>query len=170
MIHSFAVIAALLAATPPPDPPVEQTKKNIKVMQGLPSSQLIPVMAFMANSLGVTCAHCHEKEWESDAKPAKESARKMIALQRAINEQQYGGKPTVTCNTCHHGQVKTAPTPDLANAGWNPRPSAQAPELIAGAEAISRLPEAPAGLPSARSAARSSDTAAATRRRARLSR
>src|SRR5882762_1844858 len=118
------IVAALLlvfASAQSADLPVEQTKKNIKVLQGLPSSQLIPVMAFMSNSLGVTCAHCHEKEWESDAKPAKESARKMIALQRAINEQQYGGKPTVTCNTCHHGQVKTAPTPDLADTGWNAR-------------------------------------------------
>ena len=145
MIPAFVVMVTLFAATPA-DLPVEQTKKNIKVLQGLPSSQLIPVMAFMSNSLGVTCAHCHEKEWESDAKPAKDSARKMIAMQRAINEQQYGGKLTVTCNTCHHGRVKTVPTPDLADAGWNARPAAQAPELIAGSEAVSRLPEAPAGL------------------------
>src|SRR5687768_18320659 len=38
-------------------------------------SQLIPIMTVMANSLGVTCAHCHEPAWESDAKPAKEDRK-----------------------------------------------------------------------------------------------
>jgi len=146
MIRTFAVVMTLLAATPPADLPVEQTKKNIKVLQGLPTSQLIPVMAVMSNSLGVTCAHCHEKEWESDAKPAKDSARNMITMQRALNVQQYGGKPTITCNTCHRGEVQLRPTPDLANAGWNARPAAREPELIAGADAIARLPEPPPGV------------------------
>lgn len=111
----------LAAAEPPADLPVEQTKKNIKVLQGLPSSQLIPVMAYFSNSLGVTCAHCHAKAWESDEKPAKEAARKMIAMQRAMNVQYYGGKLTITCNTCHQGRVQPPATPDIANAGWSPR-------------------------------------------------
>src|SRR6185295_18160086 len=138
VIPAFVVMVTLLAATPA-DLPVEQTKKNIKVLQGLPSSQLIPVMAFMSNSLGVTCAHCHGKEWESDEKPAKDAARKMIALQRSLNEQHYGGKLVVTCNTCHAGHVSTAATPDLANAGWN----ATAPAVqtfTPGEEALAKLP------------------------------
>jgi hypothetical protein len=118
-VKTILALLLLLAATQQ-DLPVEQTKKNIKVLQGLPSSQLIPVMAFMSNSLGVTCAHCHNpKAYESDEKPAKQDARRMIALQRSINEQHYGGKLTVTCNTCHQGHVLTPATPDVANAGWN---------------------------------------------------
>lgn len=116
MIIAVFASLTLVAAT---DAPVEQTKKNIKVLQGLPSSQLIPVMAFMANSLGVTCGHCHTNEYDSDEKPAKQAARKMIAMQRAINEQYYGGKITVTCNSCHHGQVQPDATPEVADAGWN---------------------------------------------------
>ncbi len=143
MIRVLTVIAALLAATPPDDPPLEQTKKNIKVLQGAPSSQLIPIMAFMANSLGVTCAHCHVKEWESDEKPAKHAARKMIALQRSINEQHYGGKLVVTCNTCHQGRVTTAATPDVANAGWNARP-ATSTDFVPGEESIARWPRSTA--------------------------
>lgn len=50
---AIAAFALLFAAAQSADLPVEQTKKNIKVLQGLPSSQLIPVMAFMSNSLGV---------------------------------------------------------------------------------------------------------------------
>jgi len=134
-------LLVILAATPQ-DLPVEQTKKNIKVLQGLPSSQLIPVMAFMANSLGVTCAHCHSKEYDSEEKPAKDAARKMIALQRAINQEHYGGKLTVTCNTCHQGRVLPPATPDVADAGWNAHPAAKPDDSISGEEAIARLFEA----------------------------
>src|SRR4051794_28751965 len=140
-------IAALLfvfASAQSNDLPVEQTKKNIKVLQGLPSSQLIPVMAFMSNSLGVTCAHCHAKAWESDEKPAKETARKMIAMERTINEQQFGGKLTVTCNTCHQGRVKPIAIPDVANASWNARPAPAVKVSIAAEEAIGRFPKTPA--------------------------
>lgn len=141
---AIAAFALLFAAAQSNDLPVEQTKKNIKVLQGLPSSQLIPVMAFMSNSLGVTCAHCHAKAWESDEKPAKDVARKMTAMTRAINEQQFGGKLTVTCNTCHQGRVKPLATPDLANAGWNAKPTTSAKTLLAAEEAINRFPKTPA--------------------------
>jgi hypothetical protein len=134
-------LLVILAATPP-DLPVEQTKKNIKVLQGLPSSQLIPVMSFMANSLGVTCAHCHGKEYDSDEKPAKDAARRMIALQRSINQEHYGGKLTVTCNTCHQGRVLPPATPEVANAGWNAHPAAKPDDSISGEDAIARLFEA----------------------------
>lgn len=121
----IALLVVILAAQDPPagvplDRPVEQTKKNIKVLTGLPSSQLIPVMAFMANSLGVTCSHCHTgKTYESDEKPAKQTARTHLAMTRAINEQHFGGKVIVTCNSCHQGHVQPAATPLVANAGWN---------------------------------------------------
>ena len=115
--------------------------KNLKVLQDLPSTQLIPVMAFMANSLGVTCTHCHAKEYELDEKPAKTAARQMIAMQRAINEQHYAGKTVVTCNTCHQGQAVPPATPDVAHAGWNVKgaPEARTTPAIAGEEAIPRL-------------------------------
>ena len=132
-----AVVAALLLA-PAEDLPVEKTKKNIKVLTGLPSSQLIPVMAYMANSLGVTCAHCHAREWDSDAKPAKDVGRKMIAMQRAMNEQHYGGKLVITCNTCHQGHAVPPATPDVANAGWNAKPAATDASVTA-ESALSRL-------------------------------
>src|SRR5688572_26924242 len=115
----FLLLLLLQAESRPTDLPVEETKKNIKVLQGLPTSQLIPTMAFMANSLGVTCAHCHGRDWASDEKPAKNAARQMITLQRSINQSHYSGKLVVTCNTCHQGEVIPAATPDVASAGWN---------------------------------------------------
>ena len=116
---AIALLLVALPAAQAPDLPIEQTKKNIKVLQGLPASQLIPVMAFMANSLGVTCSHCHAQAWESDEKPPKDAARKMIALQRELNARFYPGRIVVTCNTCHQGRVTPAAVPDIANAGWN---------------------------------------------------
>jgi len=114
----------VLAATPQAEKPLEETKKNIVVLKGVPSSQLIPIMTVMANSLGVTCLYCHESDWESDAKPAKEVARRMIRMTRSINDAHYGGKVVVSCNTCHNGSPRTADVPLVGNAGWNKPPTA----------------------------------------------
>jgi hypothetical protein len=125
-----ASAASLLAqaAVPTSDPPVEQTQKNIQVLHGHPTSELIPVMAVMANSLGVTCAHCHTNEWESDEKPSKERARRMLRMTLGMNRDFYEGKTVVTCNTCHRGAVQTVGTPRIADAGWNRRmPEVEAP-------------------------------------------
>jgi hypothetical protein len=146
---AIAMLLAALPAAQAPDLPVEQTKKNIKVLQGLPSSQLIPVMAFMANSLGVTCAHCHAQAWDSDEKPGKDAARKMIALQRDLNARYYAGKTMVTCNTCHQGRVSPAAVPDIANAGWN-RVAVAAPSSLSipTEDLLGRISKAPEGIAS----------------------
>ena len=109
-------------ADKPADKPVEETKKNIKVLKGLPTSQLIPVMAFMSNSLGVTCAYCHTAEWESDEKEEKDAARGMIQMVRDINERHFAGETAITCNSCHQGRPRPAAIPNLADAGWNKKP------------------------------------------------
>ena len=139
-MKAFALLLiAASAAAQTPDLPVEQTKKNIKVLQGMPTSQLIPVMSFMANSLGVTCAYCHNtKAYDSDEKPAKDATRKMIAMQRAMNEQYYGGKLTITCNTCHQGRAIPPAVPLVSNAAW--AQTAMAPDKsVAAEEALPRL-------------------------------
>ena len=143
MRYLIAILIAPFLTAQTPDLPVEQTKKNIKVLTGVPSSQLIPTMAFMANSLGVTCTNCHAQAYESDEKPPKDAARRMIALQRELNAKYYDGKTVVTCNTCHQGRVTPAATPDLANAGWN-RLSAPAP-VTPLEPAVQLLPKNPEG-------------------------
>src|SRR5262245_61767410 len=58
------------AAAQQEDKPVEQVNKNILVLKGMPSSQLLPVMHFMRTSLGVRCDYCHvaenDKYWMDD--------------------------------------------------------------------------------------------------------
>jgi photosynthetic reaction center cytochrome c subunit len=99
------------------DKPAEQANKNIQVLRGVPNSQLLTVMHFMRTSLGVRCDYCHIAEngkyWMDD-KPAKLTARKMIAMVAEINQANFGGQPVVTCNTCHRGQTKPVAVPDVS--------------------------------------------------------
>ena len=98
------------------DKPAEQVNKNIQVFEGLPNSQLLPVMHFMRTSLGVRCDYCHVAEngkyWMDD-KPAKAVARRMIKMVSEINKTNFGGQPVVTCNTCHRGQARPVGVPAI---------------------------------------------------------
>ena len=112
------------------DKPMEETKKNIKVLRGVPSSQLIPIMTVMANSIGTSCLYCHEEgAWDTDAKPAKEAARRMLRMTRAMNDTHYGGKVVITCNSCHQGHVIVPETPRVTDAGWGKLPPRVMPLL-----------------------------------------
>ena len=86
----------------------EQVYRNIQVFRGLPEAQLLAAMQLMAGSLGVSCQHCHTNQFAQDDKPAKQAARRMIAMMRAINEGDFRDKLSVNCYTCHRGQLKPA--------------------------------------------------------------
>jgi hypothetical protein len=111
----------LEAAMQQEEKPVEQVQKNIQVLKGLPSSQLLPVMHFMRTSLGVRCDYCHVAEngkyWMDD-KPAKQTARRMLQMVFDINKSNFGGQPVVTCNTCHRGSTKPTPVPAIGQGAF----------------------------------------------------
>jgi hypothetical protein len=115
----------------------EQRYKNIKVLTGMPESQVIPVMQFISSSLGVNCAHCHVNnngnwEFEKDDKRAKLTARRMIQMTFDINKgnRDILGGAGVTCFTCHRGStdpisIPRLPLPTAATGGGAPgRPPA----------------------------------------------
>jgi photosynthetic reaction center cytochrome c subunit len=166
--HEFAVSLsslgiALPAQTPvpqtaaPQEKTVEQTRKNIKVLTGMPDSQLVPVMNFMAASLGRRCNFCHVNkngQWDypADDKPEKATARDMIKMVLDVNKTTFKGNLEVSCYTCHRGRNQPLsliplplplPSPPLANAGGPGGPAAPA-----GAGAQATPTSAPA-LPSA---------------------
>ena len=61
-------------------------------------------MQFIAASLGVECDFCHvQGKFDSDDKPAKKTARNMIAMTLAINKNSFNSRKEVTCYTCHRG-------------------------------------------------------------------
>jgi photosynthetic reaction center cytochrome c subunit len=128
LLISFLVIglALIINRTSAQNPPaqtnatsaektVEQVQKNIQVLKGLPQSQLVPVMNFMAASVGRRCNYCHvnkDGDWDyaSDEKPEKKTAREMVTMVMGINKNTFRGNPEVSCYTCHRGRTSVAHT------------------------------------------------------------
>ena len=110
----------------PAEKTVDQVFKNIKVLNGMPQSQLYPAMRFMAASLGFQCGSCHVikngfGDFPADEKPEKQTARQMIRMVMEINRMLGEGRPTVSCYTCHRGQRSPQGAPAL------PLPEARPP-------------------------------------------
>ncbi len=134
---------------------VEQTRKNIQVLKGLPDSQLFLVMNFVATSLGVQCNFCHVQQgkdpktgftnwiWESDDKPEKQAARRMMQMVLSIkaNDKVDFRENPVTCYTCHRGQTKPVGLPPmpLAKSGHEPGPSDAAPTVRPAAPSVDQI-------------------------------
>jgi hypothetical protein len=117
-------------AQPLQEKTVEQVEKNIKVLTGMPASQLIPVMNFFSASMGRRCNYCHvnnQGQWDyaSDAKPEKTSAREMIKLVMDINKTTERLKlDSVSCYTCHRGRTSPQSIPVLPLPLPSPPPNA----------------------------------------------
>jgi len=53
---------------------------------------------------GMKCLDCHvQGAYDSDDKPQKVTARKMLEMVRGINANTFNGENKVTCYTCHRG-------------------------------------------------------------------
>ena len=90
---------------------VEQTFKNIQVLQGTPVNIFLPEMRLFEAALGVDCNYCHlEEDRAKDDRAAKQTARKMITMVREINKN-FDGRTVVTCYTCHRGDVAPVAVP-----------------------------------------------------------
>jgi photosynthetic reaction center cytochrome c subunit len=107
---SIAIFKANLYAAD--EPTAEQSFKNIQVLKGIPTSELIPAMDFIRGALGVDCSFCHDvsgrypEGYEKDEIPAKRTAREMIKMTRQINESSFHGRTVVTCASCHNGHQR----------------------------------------------------------------
>ena len=94
----------------------EDIFKNIQVLKGIPSDQLIPAMQFMSSSLGVECSFCHvEGHFEKDDKKPKQKAREMMQMMFELNNSSFDGLREVTCNSCHRGSRDPLSTPVVAD-------------------------------------------------------
>lgn len=96
--------------------PADSVFKGIQIFKGVPAGRLLAIMDIgYSQSLGVSCAHCHNtNDFSSSEKPQKQIARDMHAMNQKIREQLSQIKnlksenPVVNCTTCHRGQVKPA--------------------------------------------------------------
>ena len=119
-VLSIAAQTAAGSAASPAGKTTEQVYKNIQVLKGFASDQLIPAMQFITASLGVQCDFCHvENAFEKDDKDPKKSARKMIQMVLALNKDVFEGQQKVTCFACHRGARKPVIVPliDEENKG-----------------------------------------------------
>ena len=92
-----------------------QQFKNIQVLKDIPADQLVPTMQFISASLGVECDFCHvEREMDKDDKKTKKTAREMMRMMAAINQNNFSGEREVTCNTCHRGAIHPQAIPAIA--------------------------------------------------------
>jgi hypothetical protein len=124
------LVSTRLSVTPvsPQEKTVEQVRKNIQVLKGLPDSQLFPVMNFIGDSLGVHCDYCHVIQgvdpgtgrdvwlYDRDDKTQKLRAREMIKMVLDINKTSFAGEQRITCYSCHRGTTRverTVPLPPV---------------------------------------------------------
>ncbi|HEU4836522.1 MAG TPA: c-type cytochrome [Pyrinomonadaceae bacterium] len=129
------------------DKPVEQVRKNIQVLKGLPDSQLFLLMNFVGDSLGVNCDHCHVKGeknpqtgedtwlWERDDKKEKARGRDMMRMVLELNRTTFNREAVVTCYTCHRGSTRPermAPLPprDYFGEALKPQPKRVLPTAL----------------------------------------
>jgi thioredoxin reductase len=128
----IATAVAILTTTSVVRTQIPATFKNLQLLpKDIPRMELIATMKGFAMQLGVRCEHCHVGEGDdlskfdfaADTKPTKATARKMILMSRALNEQVTaldvppapGATPTpgpkITCYTCHRGEKKPKTAP-----------------------------------------------------------
>ena len=121
----FTVLISARAQSPAPKTAAQQFK-NIQVMKDIPAEDLIPAMQFISASLGVECTYCHvEHAFEKDDKKEKKFARHMIEMTMNINKDNFEGKRSVTCFSCHRGAAKPVSIPIISD-------EEKMPEMMAG--------------------------------------
>ena len=120
-----ASLGLSVAFAQPAAPAAPPGFKNLRVLPtDISRPNLMNTMKLFAQSLGVRCTHCHVGEegkplstfdFASDAKPAKLTARKMLAMVHRINREDLGvtdlSQVKVTCFTCHRGSTKPLAMP-----------------------------------------------------------
>ena len=117
-----AVSAGAVAQSEPSvkQPLAETVFKNVQVLKGIPVSEFMGTMGFFSASLGLNCVYCHSAEslsdWSKFAEdvPRKRVARQMIRMVNTINRENFGGRPVITCNSCHNGTQYPKAVPSLA--------------------------------------------------------
>jgi outer membrane lipoprotein-sorting protein len=117
---SLSLLAQHEAAPAPP------AYKNLTtLLKDAPADQVAPAMQFITSSLGVECAFCHVAgKPEADDKPAKKTAREMIAMTAEINKTHFGGRPQMTCYSCHRGSTRPVAIPAVLETDAAPKPPA----------------------------------------------
>ena len=110
---------AAQAAQAPKPQMAEEILKNISVLRGIPIDEFMDTMGMISAALGLNCPDCHtsdaDKSWERFGADTtmKNTARRMIQMVNTINKENFKGVRSVTCFTCHRGDLKPKVVPSL---------------------------------------------------------
>ena len=113
-----AICTTAVSAQGPPTS--EQVFKNVQILKGIPVDQFMDAMGMFSASLGYDCASCHSPDIKLDRAafatptPLILRARQMINMMNGLNQANFGGRPRVTCFTCHRGSPNPDDVPSLA--------------------------------------------------------
>src|SRR5215813_5108964 len=95
-------------------PMSEEVFKNVSVLKGIPVDEFMSTMGMFAAAVSLNCIDCHVPESVqnlakfADDTPIKQTARRMVLMVNALNKTNFGGRPVVTCWTCHRGEAGAA--------------------------------------------------------------
>lgn len=121
-VLALAVALGAQSEQPPKDKTAGQYYKNIKVLNDIPASDLLPGMRYITTALGVKCDYCHVKDnFPNDDKRPKQTARQMMTMLFAINKNNFDGRPEVSCYTCHQGHNEPMGVPALPAEATEPQ-------------------------------------------------
>jgi hypothetical protein len=96
-----------------PEAAASQQFKNVKLLGDMPASRFLDTMTVFSVALGEHCEFCHvERDFASDDKKEKVTARRMIEMAHTANEQTFEGRSEVQCYTCHRGDKKPQSSPE----------------------------------------------------------
>lgn len=111
---------AQTAAAAPKEQTAGEKYKNVLILKDMPVSQFDDAMVYMNAATGQNCEGCHVRtpdgvwQHDKDDKDHKTTARTMITMVQAINQQHFKGEQRVTCTTCHSGRREPLATTPLA--------------------------------------------------------
>jgi hypothetical protein len=120
----------------------EAVFKNVQILKGIPVDEFMATMGFFAASTGLNCTDCHTDEsggdWSkyADDNDLKRTSRRMMLMVANLNRANFGGRPVVTCSTCHRGSSSPNVMPSLNLLYGTPPPDEPG-------EPFAQLPGAP---------------------------
>ncbi len=121
VVWLLGIVSAAGQAAPQDKPRMsDEFFKNVQVLKGIPVDEFLDTMGMFAASTGLNCTDCHIPEsggsWAryADDNQLKRTTRGMIALVNNINRTNFGGRPVLTCYSCHNGNRRPRVIPSLA--------------------------------------------------------
>jgi hypothetical protein len=112
-------LASGQAAQEPKPQLAEELFKNVQVLKGIPVDEFMDTMGMISSALGLNCLDCHtadaDKSWDRFAADTqmKQTSRRMIQMVNTLNKDNFRGVRSVTCFTCHRGDLRPKVIPSL---------------------------------------------------------